>query len=78
MSYATIEELPSEVKEKLPSSAQEIFMSSFNTASSDDMSREEAMEVAWESVRSSYEEGEDGKWELKKGHNGDRGTMYGG
>jgi cation transport regulator len=78
MSYATIEELPREVKEKLPQSAQQIFMSSFNTASSDGMSREEAMEVAWESVRSSYEEGEGGKWDLKLGHNGENGTMYGG
>ncbi|MCU0534672.1 MAG: ChaB family protein [Hydrococcus sp. Prado102] len=65
MPYDTLEQLPNEVKEKLPQGAQQIFMAAFNSASSDGLSEEGAIKVAWNSVKNSYEEGKDGKWQHK-------------
>lgn len=64
MPYDTLEQLPNEVKEKLPQGAQQIFMAAFNSASSDGLSEEGAIKVAWNSVKNSYEE-KDGKWQHK-------------
>jgi cation transport regulator len=58
-------DLPSEVKEQLPEGAQNIFMAAFKSAQEDGMSEEAARNVAWNSVKNSYEQGEDGKWQHK-------------
>ncbi len=58
-------DLPSEVKEQLPEGAQNIFMAAFKSAQEDGMSEEAARNVAWNSVKNSYEQGEDGKWHHK-------------
>jgi cation transport regulator len=65
MPYENLEQLPNEIKEKLPQGAQQIFMAAFNSASSDGMSEQGAMGVAWNSVKNSYEQGEGGKWQHK-------------
>jgi cation transport regulator len=65
MPYESLENLPTEVKEKLPQGAQQIFMAAFNSASSDGMSEDAAVKVAWNSVKNSYEEGENGQWQHK-------------
>jgi cation transport regulator len=83
MSYSAVEELPNEVTEKLPQGAQQVFMAAFNAASSNGMSEEAAMKVAWNSITNSYEQGSDGKWhpkpEEKKDSTGHQtGTMKGG
>jgi cation transport regulator len=58
-------DLPSEVKEQLPEGAQNIFLAAFKSAQEDGMSEEAARNVAWNSVKNSYEQGEDGKWQHK-------------
>lgn len=81
MPYKQAEELPNEVKEKLPQGAQQIFMAAFNAASSDGMSEEAASQVAWNSVKNSYSEGEGGQWHRNPeggAGNSSTGTMPGG
>ncbi|HBL61044.1 MAG TPA: cation transport regulator ChaB [Cyanobacteria bacterium UBA8803] len=65
MGYQTIEELPNEVKQKLPQGAQQIFVAAYNSASSDGLSEEGATQVAWNSVKNSYEESNTGEWHHK-------------
>lgn len=65
MPYDNIDNLPQDVKEKLPQGAQQIFMAAFNGASSDGMSEDAAREVAWNSVKNSYEPGGNGQWQHK-------------
>jgi cation transport regulator len=62
MAFQKLEDLPNEVKEKLPQGAQQIFMTAFNSASEDGMSEGKALQVAWSSVKNSYMEGNEGKW----------------
>lgn len=62
---AKIDDLPSEVKEKLPQGAQQVFLAAFNSAQSDGLSEDAARNVAWNSVKQGYEEGSDGKWHHK-------------
>jgi cation transport regulator len=80
MPYENVEQLPNEVKEKLPEGAQKIFMAAFNSASSDGISEDGAIKVAWNSVKNSYEEGENGEWHHKPdARSGNQtGTMGGG
>jgi cation transport regulator len=78
MSFANLEELPTEVSEQLPEGAQQIFMAAFNTASADGLSEEEATQAAWESVKNNYEQGENGEWQLKDLSDSSTGNMYGG
>ncbi|MBZ8179572.1 cation transport regulator ChaB [Oscillatoria salina IIICB1] len=49
-------------------------MAAFNSASSDGMSEESAREVAWNSVKNSYERGEDGQWHHKDKGGASRGA----
>ncbi|MFH7026966.1 MAG: ChaB family protein [Heteroscytonema crispum UTEX LB 1556] len=65
MSYSKIEELPQELQEQLPNEGQQIFVAAFNAAQSDGMSEEGARQVAWNSVKNRYYQGEDGKWQLR-------------
>jgi cation transport regulator len=57
-----LEDLPSEVRDQLTDGAENIFLAAFNSAQSDGMSEEAAMNVAWNSVKDGYQKGEDGKW----------------
>lgn len=65
MTYSKIDELPSEVREKLPEHAQQIFLAAFNGAQSDGMDEEAAKRVGWNSLKQEYEQGEDGTWQRK-------------
>ncbi|MEB3883641.1 ChaB family protein [Lyngbya sp. CCY1209] len=62
MPYETIQELPEELKQQLPQGAQQIFRAAFNSAYSDGISEDGARQIAWNSLKSQYHEGEDGKW----------------
>ena len=64
MPYETIQELPEDLKQRLPQGAQQIFMAAFNSASSDGISEDGARQIAWNSLKSQYHEGEDGKWQV--------------
>lgn len=75
MSYENIEQLPNEIKENMPQGAQQIFLAAYKAASSDGINEEGAIQLAWNSVRNSYEQGEDGKWDHKQyGDFSPRGT----
>ncbi|WP_013320726.1 ChaB family protein [Gloeothece verrucosa] len=63
MAYETVEQIPNDVREKLPEGAQNIFRAAFNSASEDGLNEQEATQVAWNSIRVSYVQGEDGKWQ---------------
>ena len=64
MPYQTIAQLPDAVK-KLPTQAQDIYMSAFNSASKDN--KEGASHaIAWTAVEKSYEKNESGKWVAKE------------
>jgi cation transport regulator len=65
MAYNKVDELPTEITEKLPEHAQQIFLAAFNAAQSDGMSEDGATSVAWNSVKQEYEQREDGKWYQK-------------
>lgn len=65
MAYSQINELPSEVTEKLPQGAQQIFMAAFNSSQQDGLSEEAATKVAWNSVKQGYEQTADGSWQHK-------------
>jgi cation transport regulator len=65
MSDKQLNDLPSEVKEKLPEHAQQIFQAAFNSASGDGMEEDAALRVAWNSVNQKYEQGDDGNWHRK-------------
>ncbi|HET8791374.1 MAG TPA: putative cation transport regulator ChaB [Modicisalibacter sp.] len=76
MPYDNRDELPDNVRNVLPSHAQEIYQEAFNSAWDEykdpderrgNASREEtAHRVAWAAVKSKYEKGEDDKWHPKK------------
>jgi cation transport regulator len=65
MSGKQLNDLPSEVTEKLPEGAQNIFLAAFNSAQENGMGEEAALSVAWNSVKNQYEQGEDGNWHVK-------------
>ncbi len=60
MAFDNVDTLPNEVKEQLPYGAQTIFMTAFNSANSDGMSEDGAMQVAWNSVKTEYEPSDNG------------------
>jgi len=80
MAYTKADDLPSEIKEKLPQGAQQIFMAAFNSAQKDGLSEQGAEKVAWNSVKQGYEQGPDGNWQHKpEGSNSKyKGTQTGG
>uniref|UniRef100_B8HUR4 ChaB family protein n=1 Tax=Cyanothece sp. (strain PCC 7425 / ATCC 29141) TaxID=395961 RepID=B8HUR4_CYAP4 len=65
MPFEKLEDLPQDVQQ-LPSEGQQIFRVAFNSACEDGMSEEGALQVAWNSVKSEYAQGEDGQWQFKK------------
>ncbi len=66
MTESQLNQLPPEIKDKLPEHAQQIFGAAFNSAKEDGMSQEAAISVGWNSLKDSYEQGSDGQWKLKK------------
>ena len=62
MAYQQLEDLPTEVKGKLPKHGQQLFMAAFNAASDNGMNEEKASKVAWSSVKNSYKEDGEGNW----------------
>lgn len=65
------EQLPAEVSGQLGDGSDQVFMAAFKNAQSDGLSRDAAMQVAWNSVKQGFEQGQDGKWH-RKGEPGDK------
>ncbi len=77
MAYQQLEDLPSEVTEKLPKHGQQLFMAAFNAVSDDGMNEENATKVAWDSVKNSYHQDKEGNWVSIENSNTDRGNIIG-
>jgi cation transport regulator len=78
MAYETIDALPEEIRGTLPEPAQKIYMTAFNSASSDGMNEENARDVAWNSVKNIFVQRENGEWQYKAenwSHENPAGTM---
>jgi cation transport regulator len=60
----TLDALPQEVKDCLPTDAQHIFVAAFNAFFENDGNQEAAMQSAWKSLEldEHYTRGADGKW----------------
>lgn len=65
MPYASIEELPMNVRKQLPLYAQEIYMEVFNHALEEYLNEEKAFKVAWAAVKKQYEKSPRGQREIK-------------
>jgi cation transport regulator len=65
MPYNKADELPEEIKGKLPQSAQQMFVAAYNAAEKDGLGEQGAQQVAWNSLKNLYQQGSDGKWEIK-------------
>lgn len=75
MPYKLNEELPSQVKNNLPSHAQDIYREAHNSAykeyadpekrRGDDDQESVAHKVAWSAVKQEYQKDEDGEWVRK-------------
>lgn len=74
MAFQSVENLPQNVK-KLPEGAQQIFMTAFNSAESDGLSQEGAMQVAWSSVTAEYEQSSGDEWQHKPDARADHGPL---
>ena len=77
MAYQQLEDLPTEVTEKLPKHGQQLFMAAYNAASEDTTSEEDAMKIAWSSVKNSYKEDGDGNWVSIENSAADRSNIIG-
>ncbi len=77
MAYQQLEDLPSEVTEKLPKHGQQLFMAAFNAVSDNGMNEENATKVAWDSVKNSYQQDKEGNWVSVENSNTDRGNIIG-
>jgi cation transport regulator len=78
MAYDTIEALPENIKSSLPQPAQQVYMTAYNSAATDGMSEDNANDVAWNSVKNIFEQGENGEWQYKaenRTHDNPAGTM---
>lgn len=62
MNFQQLKDLPGEVTEKLPQHGQQLFMAAYNAASEDGMDEKNSTKVAWDSVKNSYKEDQDGNW----------------
>ncbi len=65
MPYSTTKELPSGVKDNLPTGAQKIYMGAFNGAHKEGEDESSAAKIAWAAVKDKYRQAGDGTW-LKK------------
>ncbi len=62
MPYRSIGDLPPQVRNHLPTHAQMIFRSAFNSALREYGSENRAFPVAWSAVKQMYVKNEEGKW----------------
>lgn len=79
MPYQSKSGLPDQVKDHLPTHAQDIYKEAYNSAWDEykneddrngDASREEVSHrVAWSAVKNKFEKGDDGDWHKKSFHN---------
>jgi len=61
MAYQQLTDLPQEVKE-MPQDAQQIFMTAYNSIEDNSGDQEQAHQVAWDTVRRTYAQDENGQW----------------
>lgn len=66
MPYASISQLPANVKNVLPVGAQRIFRSTFNSVVADGKSEASARKIAWSAVKVKYRSTAEGKWVKKE------------
>ncbi|NDJ18021.1 cation transport regulator ChaB [Myxacorys almedinensis A] len=59
------DKLPSEVTDKLMDGADQIFMAAFKNGQGDGLSREAALQVAWNSIKQGFVRHDDGSWHRK-------------
>ncbi len=59
-------QLPSEVTDNLGDGADQVFMAAFQNSQKDGLSREAAMQVAWNSVKVNYDRDSEGNWHLRE------------
>ncbi|MFQ4135362.1 ChaB family protein [Nodosilinea sp. PGN35] len=64
MAYENTDALPQETQ-SLPQEAKQIFMAAFNAATSDGLSEDGAHEVAWNSVKNTFVQDNNGEWSFK-------------
>lgn len=62
MASKTLEQLPENIKSQLPRGAQQIFLAAFNSATSDGLSEDGAEKIAWNSVKTQYQQSSEGQW----------------
>lgn len=60
------DQLPSEITDQLLDGSDQVFMAAFKNAQHDGLSREGAMQVAWNSVKQGFERHDDGSWHRKQ------------
>ena len=77
MTYQQLEDLPAEVAEKLPQHGQQLFMTAYNAASDNGMDEKSATQVAWDSVKNSYQQDKDGNWVSISNSQADRENIVG-
>ncbi len=65
MPYKSVDELPQDLKDKMPQDAQQHFMAAFNAAQDDGMSEDGARQLAMDSLKNEYEQGANGQWQRK-------------
>ncbi len=63
MPYASIEELPSSIRDNLPVHGQHIYLSAFNSAFDSGASEESCHEIAWSAVKKVYRQDASGAWQ---------------
>ncbi len=49
----------------MPAVPQQVFLAAYKSASSDGISEDGAVKVAWTSVKRGYGDGADGQWQVK-------------
>jgi cation transport regulator len=75
--YKNVEALPQEAQ-SLPQEAKQIFMAAFNSSREDGLSEAAAHDVAWNSVKNTFVQAENGEWffrEERHEHRSNTGTM---
>lgn len=77
MTYQQLTDLPAEVTEKLPKHGQQLFMAAYNAASEDSANEENATQIAWDSVKNSYKQDENGNWVSIENSATDRSNIIG-
>jgi len=61
MAYQQLSDLPQEVQE-MPQDAQQIFMTAYNSIEDNSGDQEQARQVAWDTVKRTYAQDENGQW----------------